>query len=43
MMPTSEHIVFIPGVFLIGLFVGYLLGSRAVREEIRRTQERRRR
>lgn len=31
---TFEHIVFIPGVLLIGVIIGYILGSRAVRAEI---------
>lgn len=35
---TIEHVIFIPGVFLIGLAVGYMLGARAVREEIARRQ-----
>lgn len=42
-MPTAEHVVFIPGVLLLGVFVGYILGARAVRDEVRREQERRRR
>jgi hypothetical protein len=33
---TIEHVIFIPGVFLIGLAVGYMLGARAVRQEIER-------
>ena len=39
---TAEHVVFIPGVFLLGLVVGYLLGARAVRKEIeaRRARDR---
>ena len=42
-MPTIEHVVYIPSVLLVGVFVGYLMGSRAVREELRRKQEARRR
>jgi hypothetical protein len=42
-MPTVEHVVFIPGVFIVGLFVGYMMGSKAVREEVRRKQEARKR
>jgi uncharacterized protein YneF (UPF0154 family) len=37
--PTVEHVVFIPGVLLIGVFIGYMLGARAVRDEIRRKRE----
>lgn len=42
-MPTVEHVVFIPGVFVIGLFVGYMMGAKAVREEIQRQREARKR
>lgn len=42
-MPTAEHVVFIPAMFLLGMFVGYMMGARAVREEIRRKQEARKR
>lgn len=38
-MPTVEHIIFIPGIFFIGLAVGYALGGKAVREELKRKQE----
>ena len=36
---TVEHIIFIPSVFMAGLAVGYMLGARAVRDEIRRKRE----
>lgn len=42
-MPTPEHVVFIPGVLLLGVFIGYTLGARAVRDEVRRQRERERR
>jgi hypothetical protein len=42
-MPTVEHVIFIPGVLLIGVFVGYMMGAKAVREEVRRKQEARKR
>lgn len=35
MIPTPEHVVFIPGVLLLGVFIGYTMGSRAVRDEVR--------
>jgi len=38
-----EHIIYIPGVLLIGLTIGYVLGARAVRQEISRGRERARR
>lgn len=35
-MPSAAHVVFIPGVLLIGMVLGYIMGSRAVREEFER-------
>lgn len=41
---TSSHILFIPGVLMVGLFVGFILGARAARNQFelqqRREQER---
>ncbi len=37
---TFEHIIFIPGVLLVGMTIGYLLGARAVRAEVARTRKR---
>lgn len=37
---TFEHIVYIPGVVLVGLTIGYLLGLRAARAEIAEKQRR---
>lgn len=31
---TFEHILYIPGVLLVGIITGYVLGARAVRAEI---------
>lgn len=39
-MPTLPHIVYIPGVLLIGIVIGYTLGARAVRAEIERMKQR---
>lgn len=39
-MPTAEHIIYIPGVLLVGIVVGYTLGARAVRAEIERLRKR---
>ena len=36
---TVEHVIFIPGVLVAGIAIGYMLGARAVREEIRRKRE----
>jgi hypothetical protein len=37
---TLEHVLFIPGVLLVGVTIGFLLGSRAVRNEMARMKER---
>jgi len=42
-MPAT-HFIFIPGVLLIGIVIGWILGSRAARDayamELRRREER---
>lgn len=38
-----EHVIYIPGVLLVGLSIGYVLGARAVRAELARAKERSRR
>jgi proteasome assembly chaperone (PAC2) family protein len=40
---TFEHIIYIPGVLLIGLTLGYVLGARAVRADLERKRKRVRR
>jgi hypothetical protein len=37
---TPEHVIFIPGVLLIGLVLGYIFGARATRTEMTRKQKR---
>jgi hypothetical protein len=37
---TVEHVIFIPGVLLIGVTIGFLLGARAVRNEMARMKQR---
>ena len=37
---TFEHIIYIPGMLLVGVTVGYLLGARAVRAELERLRKR---
>ena len=32
--PGPEHFIFIPGVLLVGMVIGYILGARAARAEI---------
>jgi hypothetical protein len=33
-LPGPEHFVFIPGVLLVGITIGYVLGGRAARAQI---------
>jgi hypothetical protein len=42
-VPTIAHFLYIPGVLLIGIAVGFVLGARAARSEIARVQKARRR
>jgi proteasome assembly chaperone (PAC2) family protein len=37
---TFEHIIYIPGIVLLGITVGYMLGARAVRAEYERLKRR---
>ena len=37
---TIEHVIFIPGVLLVGVVIGFTLGSRAVRAEFERLKRR---
>jgi hypothetical protein len=37
---TVEHFIFIPGVLLVGITIGFVLGARAVRSEMARLKER---
>ncbi len=40
-LPSANHLFFIPGVLLIGISIGYVLGARAARAELeRRARER---
>ena len=42
-MPTVAHVLYIPGMLLIGIALGFVLGARAAREEIERGNKKRRR
>jgi hypothetical protein len=42
-VPTIAHIIYIPGVILVGIAIGFVLGARAARNEIARSQKARRR
>ena len=35
-MPTFAHFLYIPGVLLVGVTIGYVLGARAARAELDR-------
>lgn len=37
---TIEHVIFIPGVLLVGFALGYALGARTVRSELKRMKDR---
>jgi hypothetical protein len=37
---TAAHVLYIPGMLLVGLVFGYTLGARAVREEFKRLKAR---
>lgn len=43
-MPSSAHFLFIPGVLLVGVIIGWVLGSRAAKDayasELRKREER---
>jgi hypothetical protein len=44
---TSSHFIFIPGVLLVGVVIGWILGSRAAKDayaaELRKREEREKR
>jgi hypothetical protein len=42
-MPTIAHLIYIPGILLIGIAIGFVLGARAAREEIARQEKARKR
>lgn len=37
---TPEHVIFIPGVLLVGLALGYVMGAKAVRKEVEKARAR---
>jgi hypothetical protein len=39
-MPSTAHFVFIPGVLLVGLVIGYIMGARAARADMERRRKR---
>lgn len=40
---SAMHMIYIPGVFLLGMVVGYLMGASAARKALDRARERLRR
>lgn len=36
-----EHIIYIPGILLVGIAIGYVLGAKAARAEIERRRRER--
>jgi hypothetical protein len=39
-LPTVEHIIFIPAVLLIGVVLGYIMGSNAAKKDLDRKRRR---
>ena len=37
---TPEHVIFIPGILLVGMTLGYVMGARAKQAEMMRKRER---
>lgn len=37
---TVEHLLYIPGILILGLSIGYALGARAVRAEVEKMRRR---
>ena len=42
-MPTIAHVLYIPGILLVGISIGFVLGARAARAELERQQRARKR
>ena len=41
-MPTIEHVLFIPGIFLTGAVIGFFVGVKMTKAEIARREAERR-
>jgi hypothetical protein len=41
--PTADHFFFIPGILLVGIAIGFVLGARAARAEIKKREMERKR
>lgn len=42
-MPSAAHVLYIPGILLIGFVLGFVYGAKAARAELERDKQRRRR
>lgn len=42
-MPSAAHILYIPGILLLGIAIGFVYGARAARAELEREAKRRKR
>jgi len=40
-LPTSEHVIFIPVVLLVGIVIGWVLGGKAARQQMAERAKRR--
>ncbi|MFO0574450.1 MAG: hypothetical protein U1A78_10645 [Polyangia bacterium] len=39
-LPTAAHVIYIPGMLLLGVVLGYIIGSRAARDAFQAEQRR---
>ncbi len=42
-MPSIAHLLYIPGVLLVGIAIGFVMGARAARAELERKRKAQRR
>jgi hypothetical protein len=38
--PGPEHFIFIPGILLVGIVIGYVLGGKSARENLEKKRRR---
>jgi proteasome assembly chaperone (PAC2) family protein len=38
-VPTIAHLIYIPGVLLVGIAIGFVIGARAARAELERKRK----
>lgn len=38
--PGTEHLIFIPGVLLIGIVIGWIMGGKAAKEQLEKKRRR---